>query len=211
MSRFTEEQKRIALLLLHGPKTVEEVNKQLSIPYNRLMDELKGMLKLDVISKEGYPTKYRLKANIAKEVERRKQVAEEDLNKLRLRAVIEMQAIEESLLKKQMSKLKEALNKEKAFTVYTVEQAKPVKDEGYYSSYLDINFSVKDFPSIVKFMFFYGPTSIEIIKPAKIEFSAHDLQEGLLDIADMVQKYTNYISKNMKREDLEKFHQELYK
>ncbi len=211
MSRFSEEQKRIAILLLHEPKTAEELNKQLGIPYTKLMAELKSMLKLEVITKEGYPTKYRLKENIAKEVQRRKEVAEEDLNELRLRAFVEMQAIEEDLLKKQLGKLKEALDKEKNFTIYSVEEAKPVKDDKYYSSYLDINFSVRDFPSLVRFMFFYGPSSIEVIKPAKVEFSAQDLQDGLVDLADMVQKYTSYITKIMSKEDIEKFHQNLYK
>lgn len=211
MSRFSEEQKRIAILLLHEPKTAEELNKQLGIPYNKLMAELKSMLKLEVITREGYPTKYRLKENIAKEVQRRKKVAEDDTNELRLRAFVEMQAIESDLLKKQMGKLKEALGKEKNFTIYSVEEAGVVKDNEYYSSYLDITFSVRDFPSLVRFMFFYGPSSIEVIKPAKIEFSAQDLQDGLVDLADLIQKYTGYITKIMSKEDIEKFHQNLYK
>ncbi len=211
MSRFSEEQKRIALLLLHEPKTAEELNKQLSIPYHKLMDELKGMLKMDVIEKEGYPTKYRLKENIAKEVQRRKEVAEEDMNKLRLKAFIEMQAIELDLLKKQLGKVKEALQSEKAFTIYALEEAEPIKEGEYYSAYLDVNFSVKDFSSLIKFMFFYGPSAIEVIKPNRIEISAQDLQDGLVDLADIIQKYTQYITKIMNKEELEKFHQQLYK
>ena len=210
MSRFSEEQKRIALLLLHEPKTVEELNKQLSIPYNKLLGELKGMLKLGVIGKEGYPTKYRLKENIAKEVQRRKKIAEDDFNKLRMRGFIEMQAIEEDLLKKQIEKLKNAMEEEEVFNIYSVENAEIVKDGEYYSTYLDVNFSVKDFPSLVKFMFFYGPSSIEVLKPNRIEFSAQDLQDGLVDIADMIQKYNNYITKIMNKEEIEKFHEQLY-
>lgn len=211
MGRFTEEQKRIALLLLHEPKTAEELNKQLSIPYNKLMEELKGMLKMDVIEREGYPTKYRLKENIAKEVQRRKQIAEDDINKVRLHAYIEMQAIEEELLKKQMAKVKEALQQEGQLTIYALEEAEPVKQGEYYSSYLDVNFSASDFSSLIRFMFFYGPSAIEVIKPNKIEFSAQDLQDGLVDLADMIQKYTQYITRMLTREELDKFHAELYK
>ncbi len=100
MARFSEEQKRIALLLIHGPKTSEDLNSQLNIPFNKLSDELKAMLKLGVIEKQGFPTKYSLKKNIASEVQKRKKIAETDLNRLRIRAFIEMQAIEEELLKK---------------------------------------------------------------------------------------------------------------
>ena len=55
--RFSDEQKKIAILLLNEPKTEEQLNKQLNIPFDRLMLELKTMVKLNVISKEGYPTK----------------------------------------------------------------------------------------------------------------------------------------------------------
>ena len=67
-------------------KTAEELNKQLDIPYDKLMQELSGLLKLDVIAKEGYPTKYNLKENISQEVKRRKRISEDDSFKLRINA-----------------------------------------------------------------------------------------------------------------------------
>ena len=45
--------KKIALLLLREPKTEEELNKQLNIPHDKLTVELKGMIKLGLISKKG--------------------------------------------------------------------------------------------------------------------------------------------------------------
>ena len=69
--RFSDEQKKIAILLLNEPKTEEQLNKQLNIPFDRLMLELKTMVKLNVISKEGYPTKYKLKQDIIDEVQKR--------------------------------------------------------------------------------------------------------------------------------------------
>jgi hypothetical protein len=211
MARFSEEQKRIALLLIHGPKTAEELNGQLNIPFNKLTDELKAMIKLGVIEKQGFPTKYSLKKNIATEVQKRKKIAETDINKLRIRAFIEMQAIEEELLKKQLQKLEETMDKDKSFTLYNLDKAKVEKQGDFYSTYFEINFSVKDFASLIRFMFFYGPSSVEVVKPAKIEFSAQDLQDGLMETADMVQKYSNAIHKLLSREELEKFNAELYK
>jgi len=210
MAKFSDEQKKIALLLLHEPKTAEELNKQLNIPYDKLIMELKGMLKMKVVSKEGFPTKYRLKENIAEEVRRRKKISEEDSFKLRLKVFIEMQAIEEELLKKQMDKLSKAIENDKEFTVYSIEKAEIVKEGEYYSSYLEVNFSVKNFTALVKFMFFYGPSSVEIIKPDKIEFSAQDLQDGLVDMSEMIQKYSAYITRLLNREELEKFHKKLF-
>ena len=211
MPKFTEEQKRIAMLLWHEPKTIEELNKQLNLPYNKLSEELKEMLKKEVITKEGFPTKYKLKENIAEEVLRRKKVSETDDSALRLRAYIEMQAIEETLLKKNMDKIAEAMQKETVFTVYSLEKAKVSQQEEYYSSYIEVNLSVKDFASLIKFMFFYAPSSIEVLKPEKVSFSAHDLQDGLIDMTDMINKYSNYIAKSMNKEELEKFHDKLYR
>ncbi len=211
MARFTEEQKRVALILLHGPKTAEELNKQLNLPFNRMSEELRKMIKLGVLEKEGYPTKYRLKKKIAEEVARRKQIADSDSNRLRIKALIEMQAIEQTLLEKQMQKLEEAMRKDKSFTIYSLEKAKIEKSDDYYSSYFELNFSVKDFASLVKFMFFYGPTSVEVLKPAKIEFSAQDLQDGLLTMAEMAQKYSAYIHRLLNKEELERFNESLYK
>ena len=211
MPRFSEEQKRIALLLIHGPKTAEDLNGQLNIPFNKLTDELKAMIKLGVIEKQGFPTKYALKKNIANEVQKRKKIAESDLNKLRIRAFVEMQAIEESLLKKQLENLEDAMKKDKSFTLYNIDRAEIEKHGEYYSTYFEINFSVKDFASLMRFLFFYGPSSLEVVKPAKIEFSAQDLQDGLMEASDMVQKYSTVIHRLMNRDELEKFNQSLYK
>ncbi|MFH1240306.1 MAG: hypothetical protein V1672_03750 [Candidatus Diapherotrites archaeon] len=211
MTRFTEEQKRIAMLLMYGSKTAEELNKQLDIPYDKLMQELSGLLKLDVIVKEGYPTKYKLKENISQEVKRRKRISEDDSFKLRLNAFIEMQAIEKTLLEHQLSKMEIALNKEKDFTIYSVEKAEITKEDEYYSSYLEINLTVRDFTTLMHFVMFYAPASLEIIKPEKMEFTAHDLQDGLIDLSEMLHKYTEYVTKLMNREELERFHRNIFK
>ena len=211
MPGFTEEQKRIALLLLHEPKTAEKLNAQLNIPYDRLMDELRGMLKLKVVEKQGFPTKYRLKENIAEEVRRRQQLGESDSGAMRLHAFIEMQAVEETLLKKQLDKLASELKKDKDFVVYDLSKAKIEESDGQHSSFIEVNFSVKDFSSLVKFMFFYGPTAVEVIKPERIEFSAQDLQDGLVDMADMVHKYATFIAGRLNREEIDSFYERLFK
>jgi len=211
MSRFTEDQKRIALLLLHEPKTAEELNSQLNIPYDKLLDELRGMLKLKVVEKQGFPTKYRLKDNIADEVRRRQQLGEGDSNLVRIRAFIEIQAVEEELLKRQLDKLSKAIKKEKAFNVYDIQRAKIEEADERYSSFLEVNFSVKDFSALIGFMLFYGPTAVEVLKPEKLELGAQDLQEGLVDIADMVNKYAAFIASKMNKQELDDFYNRLYK
>ncbi|MBT4870288.1 MAG: hypothetical protein HON47_01830 [Candidatus Diapherotrites archaeon] len=209
--RFSDEQKKIAILLLNEPKTEEQLNKQLNIPFDRLMLELKTMVKLNVISKEGYPTKYKLKQDIIDEVQKRKEISDKDAFRLRIRAIIEFKAIEETLLKRHMGKIKEALDKEKPFTIYDVKEAEIVEEGEMYSSFLEVNLSIKDYPSLIRFLFYYGPVNIEIIKPKKLEFNHFEFQEGLMELADIFQKYADFFTKHLNKEELNKFYDDIYK
>lgn len=213
MSRFSDEQKKIALLLLNEPKTEEELNKQLNIPYDKLTQELKTMLKLKVIYKEGYPTKYKLRQDIIDKLDQRKKIAEQDSFKIRFRAIIEFKAVEENLLKKHLKQIKEAIKKEKALTIYELEEAEIVEDEeeDMMSSFIEINASIKDFSALVRFLFYYGPISIEIIKPNRIDMSNYEFQEGMMELADIFQKYADFFTKSLSRKELDKFYSQAYK
>jgi len=209
--RFSDEQKKIAILLLNEPKTEEQLNKQLNIPFDKLMLELKTMVKLNVISKEGYPTKYKLKQEIIEEVQKRKEISDQDAFRLRIRAIIEFKAIEETLLKRHMGKIKGALEKEKPFTIYDIKEEEIIEEEEMFSSFLEVNLSIKDFPSLIRFLFYYGPTNIEVIKPRKLEFSHFEFQEGLMELADIFQKYAEYFTEHLNKEELGKFYNDIYK
>lgn len=211
MSRFSDEQKKIALILLNEPKTEEELNKQLNIPYDKLTQELKEMLKLKVITKEGYPTKYKLRQDIVEKIEERKKISEKDSFRIRFNAIIEFKAIEEELLKKHMKKIIDAIKKEKTITIYDINKAEIVSEDDMECSFIELNASIKDFTSLIRFMFYYGPVSMEIIKPSKIEFSQFEFQEGMIELADIFQKYANYFSENLNKQELERFYRNIYK
>jgi len=211
LSRFTEEQKKIALLLLYSPKTVEDMNKQLNIPFDDLNKNLKKMVKLKLVKVEGYPQKYKLMENIVEAVKRRKEVQETDPFDLRLKAIIEFKAVEEEFLKKSMDELEEGIKKEKTFTIYDIFRAEAIKEDTQYTSYLEINFSAKDFTALVKFMYFFGPSSIEVLKPKKVVLAMDDLQDALMEIAEMVQTYNQAMLKSMNKDELDEFAKNLYK
>ncbi|MDD4251045.1 MAG: hypothetical protein PHX27_02530 [Candidatus ainarchaeum sp.] len=211
MAGFSDEQKKIALLLLNEPKTEEELNKQLNIPYDRLTSELKEMLKLGLIKKQGYPTRYQLKQDIIDKIQERKKIAEKDAFRIRIRAIIEFKAIEETLLKKHVKKIREAIEKEKDFTIYDIDEAEPIEDDDMYSSYIEVNLSVRNYSSLIRFLFYYGPTSIEVIKPSKIEFSQAEFQEGLVELSEIFQKYAAFFTQKLNNEELAKFYSDAYK
>ncbi|MBS3057581.1 MAG: hypothetical protein J4415_03035 [Candidatus Diapherotrites archaeon] len=211
MAQLSELQKRIGAQLQRRPGTMEEMQSSLKIGSSELSAELKQMLKLGLIEKlPGFPIKYALRKGISSELERRKGIEVEDPNKLRLKIIIEIQAIEENLLKKQIDDITKALGKEETFTIYALEPAEIIKEGEHYSSYLDVNLSVKNFKALVRLMFFYGPTSVEVIKPKEYKFSAADLQDALVDFAQMVHNYTEYITKLMNRKELDEFYGKVF-
>lgn len=210
MPKFSEEQKKIALLLLSEPKTEEELHKQLNMPYDRLGIDLKEMIKLGLILKDGYPTKYRLRADIVEELRKRKKIAEEDSFKIKVRAIIELKAVEETLLKRHIEKIKEALGKEKSFTIYGMTEAPIVEEDDMLSSFIEVTFTAKDFPALIGFLFYYGPTTIEVIKPSKIDISQAEFQDGLVFLSEIFQKYAQFTLKHLTQEELDKFYEGIY-
>ena len=210
VSRFSEEQKKIALLLFHSPKTVEELNKQLNIPFDDLNDNLKQMLKMKVVKIEGYPQKYSLVGSIVEAVKRRKEIQEKDPFDLRIKAIIEFRAVEEEFLKKNIDEIEEKLRKDKHFMVYDLFRAKIIQEGSHYTSYIEVNLSARDFTSIVRFMYFYGPTSVEVLRPQRVVLAMDDLQDALMEMADMIQVYNDAMLKSMSKGEMEEFAKSLY-
>jgi len=209
-SKFSDEQKKIALLLLSEPKTEEDLQKQLNLPYDKLILELKSMLKLGLLTKEGYPTQYRLRQDITNELQKRKKIAEDDSFKIKIRSIIELKAVEENLLKKHIEKLKETLSKEKSFTVYGFSVADINLEEEMYTSFVEITITVKDFPALVGFLFYYAPSSVEVMKPSKIEFSQSEFSDGLVFLTELFQKYAHFAMEHLNKEEMDKFYKDIY-
>lgn len=208
--RLSLAHRKLALSLLKGAKTAEEVAKDLEIQVTKSSEILKDMLSLELVEKEGYPTKYKLKKEIVDELKRRKEIEEKDSYKLRLSVVIEVQAIEKELLKNQLKKVEEILKTEKDFTLYNVKKAGISKSGEHYSSFLEVNLSIKNFQALVHLMFFYGPTSLEVLKPERIEFSLDDFQDGLVDMSSLVNAYVSYISGILKKKELDEFYNQFF-
>ena len=102
---FSEPQTKMAWKLFEGPKTLEELAKETGLSMDSLHTEIKQLLSIKVLEKkEGFPTRYALLPGIQEELERRKEVAEQDKFSLRVHAIIETQAIEPVIIQKQTGK-----------------------------------------------------------------------------------------------------------
>jgi len=210
MSKFTPEQKRIAFELTQSPKSVEDLNKLLGMPIGELNESLRQMVKLGLVKVDGYPPKYKLADAVIEGVIKRKEIAENDPFELRLKAVIEIKAVEEKFLKKHMDEIEGKLKKQKVLTIYDIYRAPAEQQGDHYSAYLEVNLSAKDFMATVQFMYFFGPTSIEVIKPQKITLAMGDLQDALMEMAQMIQSYNQAMLKSMTKDELSEFAKNLY-
>ena len=210
-SRFTEKQAKIAHFVSSAPKTAEEISSRLALPLDEVSEELKGMMKLKLIRQDGYPLKYSLAHEIDVRLKERKEISMEDSYKLRLKIITDVQSIEENMAMKSLDEVEKALRQEQDFTIYDVTKAKPVKEGEHYTSYLEAELSVKNFPALVRLVYFFGPTSIEVIRPEKFEISIEELQDGLMDMVEMVQSYNYHILKLMNKKELDEFQRKLLK
>ncbi len=210
MEKFSDRQKKISLALMKGEKTIQELQQTTTIHKENIEDSLKKMIELKLV--EQNQNKYKLNDTILKELKKRKEIIETDPFELRIHAIIEMQAVEKELLEKHLNQFTKSIKEDEHFTVYNVtsEEIIQTEEDGMFSTFIQTDITLKDFKSIIYFMFFYGPSSVEVIRPKEIKLQAEDLQEGLMDLAEMVQKYTEYITSIMKEKDLQDFTKKLY-
>lgn len=209
--QFNEKQKKLSTMLINGPLSLDQLAERTNMKMSEAQEELKFLMQLKLVSLQGTPPLYALKDDVSAELKRRKSIEQDDDNKFRVQMMIEVQGIEESLVKQQAEKILENLRKEPFYRIYAHKVEEMTKIEDKYSTFIDVNLSVRDFRAIVRLMFFYGPSSIEVIKPSKIEFSLSDFQDGLVDMTDMVHAYANYIMGILSRKQVEEFNTKLFK
>jgi len=208
MSRFSHLQKKIALELLKGKKSIHELSRATGESDSLVEKELNSMQKLSLVEKD--QDYFRLKKEISTELKRRNEIEQQDSFKARFRAFVESQAYSEKLVKSNIDTLVEQMEKDQDYKIYAVDKSEPEKQGDLFSGFVEVNFSVKDFNSIIRFVLVFGPSSIELVKPRKIEFTAYELQEGLMDLTGWVYKYNQALVKNMRKQEIENFTKTLF-
>jgi len=203
MPRFNHTQTKIALAMMKNSRTVPEFVKATGESLARVERELEEMLKHGLV--ERTEDEFSLNKKISVELMRRREIEEKDTFTARLSAVVEVQEISEKAVEKHLKELRDLMSKDPEFTIYKIEVGEPVKQEDYYSGFVEVNFSAKNFAATMRFLLLFAPSSIEVIKPPKVEFTAFDFQEGLNDLSYWVTRYNLLIGKHMKLKEIENF------
>ncbi len=97
---------------------------------------------------------------------------------------IEALAIEKEIVEKSLKTHVEKLNNVKNVFVYetefldTIKVEKPLKNvEEAHSSIVKLKLFIRDLPSLIHVVMAYGPSSVEVIGPKKIEVDLYQIQD----------------------------------
>ncbi len=71
--------------------------------------------------------------------------------------------------------------------------------------------SFEAFEPLMHFLFFYGPSVVEVLGPEKVVIDMGDLQRGLLEAATMINGYVHYITRMMTKKEIQEFNKNLVK
>ena len=188
----------IAKNLSTGDKTEEDLKKLIpGATYEELVLALRNMLTLKLIKKEGFPIKYSLSLDIKEKLAKRKEISNTDQNPIKVSIIIESMASDKGALREAMEEILERLKKDSNYKVYEASLAEVVVQEAtsLFSTYIEAEVSCLDFQSLLKLIYYYGVTSIDVNKPEKLTIPISDLQEGLFAIVDMTHGYADMIYK----------------
>ena len=204
--KLTELQKRIGAALVDGPKTAEELAEELEVDLQDILEALKDLLLLKLVVKEGTPPRYALAPHV-------KEALRFEEKGILLHSIIEVEAVEEDLLRKALEEIKENLESEKGFVVRHAAISDIEKDEetGTYFGHIDTTILFPGVEPLTYFLFYYGPTVVELLTTEKITIDPGDLQRAIIIAANMIHGYTTYISKLMTREEINEFNRRILK
>ncbi len=210
--RISEIQRKIAVLLLVEPKTIEEINKQLDLGFEAITGEVNNMLKMGLAKKTNeYPTRYVLDDYIISELKKRKDISEKDSYKIKVQMIMDVEGIVKEVVDKHLDNIKILLDKEKDITIYDIKKSDLLDQDNSYFGYIDVTCTVKDFAALIRLVMYYSPSSIEVLAPTKYDVSMYELQDGLIELSQRTQTYIKELQKRLTKEEAQLAMQKFYK
>jgi len=189
--------------LATGPKTEEELMQAIpGAKYEEIVKVLKSMLFLKLITKDGYPVRYSLSSFVQQGIQDKKNILENDKNLIRVAILIESKANDKSELRKAMDTIADSLKKDENYYIYSLDIAEIILHDDLFSTYISAEVSCPSIFSLFRLIYFYGATSVEILKPDKYIISISDLQQTSHIITEMTHGYAQMIYQ-LKQENAE--------
>ncbi len=194
INNIDDLKKVIAQRLSKGDKTEDDLQKEIpNATYDLLSKALKELLFLKLIKKEGYPVKYALSEDLVKKLNTRKELAANDKNNIRVSILIESKADNKKGLREGMDQILTKLKADEKYVIYDLDIAEIVVHDDLFSTYISGEVSCASLSEVFRLVYYYGVTSIDVIRPEKLTVSMSDLQESLITIVDMTHGYADMI------------------
>lgn len=196
-----ELQNHIGKHLADSAKTEDDLIKLIpNATYDQIVKALKNMLFLKLITKEGFPVKYSLSPLVRDKLTEQKRLSENDKNTIKVAVIIESKSNDKLSLRKGMEQILESLKKDEEYYIYDSSLADIIVHDDLFSTYISANLSCNEINSLFKLVYFYGATSVEVLKPDKFNVTISDLQKTIMIITDMTHGYAEMIHA-LKREN----------
>ncbi len=194
INNLDELKKIIAQKLSIREKTEDELQKEIpNASYDLLSKALKNLLFLKLIKKQGYPVKYSLSEDLLNKLSKRKDLAANDKNLIRVSVLIESKSDNKTTLREGMEQIVKKLKEDKRFIIYDIDLAEIVVHDDLFSTFISAEVSCESLAEVFRLIYFYGVTSVDVIKPDKLLVPMSDLQESLLTIVDITHGYAEII------------------
>lgn len=119
------------------------------------------------------------------------------MEQINARMIIEAQGKPAEFVSESLRKLVEKMNSISGVEVYEEKHESPVEttiqsSQGkIFSGLADIGVKVKDFETLTALVIGFGPSSVIILEPDKIEISARELQNIMNDLAGVLHTLAN--------------------
>ncbi len=189
-----ELQNLIGKHLADSSKTEDDLIRLIpNARYEQIVQALKNMLFLKLITKEGFPVKYSLSSEVRDKLTERKRLSENDKNTIKVAVIIESKSNDKLSLRKGMEQILESLKNDNEYFVYDSDLAEIVVHDDLFSTYISATLSCNEINSLFKLIYFYGATSVEVLKPDKLNVTISDLQNTIMIITDMTHGYAQMI------------------
>jgi len=200
--KLTNNQRKIIVELIEGPKTIEYLEKALDFEVNELTEDIKKILSAGIIKKTNdFPTKYRLDEFISTQLKKRKEIEENDSFRIKIHMIIDIEAITKEIVDLNLKKVKEVLEEDQNLHIHEIKVGEPMTQENYFYGFLDITFTVKNFMYLIHTIMYYAPSVVEVLKPNKLDLSMFELQDGLMEIAQRTSQYVGELQKRLTKEE----------
>lgn len=185
---FNETQKDIAELIFKEPKTIKEISDKLHVPQDDVKKELRLMLKLGVIEKEG--EKFRLIRRIEEDVSERLKGWKDSFRAI---IMLDFHGSSEQSVEDGIGKAIEEYEQNPGIKILSKKKEDIIRKEGNFSGIIELELATKKFEDLMDAVSRNGVSSLELLYPDSVTLNLEQAQAILMHMANVVIGYENIL------------------